>query len=441
MDPEKHGAVTARAESEDVGSVSNTGEPALDLHVIRKLRLKMDLIILPTLAIMYTFNSLDRSNLGNAKTAGLAKDTKLKADEYNLLLTLYYVMFVIFGPLMASFTKVCSAKVALPAMMLAFGVASSATAAAKSFGGLAACRILVGIFESGFLASVVFYLSKWYTRTEIASRIAIFYSGAVIASAFGGLIAYGMFQISPSGGLFVWSYLFILEGCLTCLIAIAAYFILPQDISRAYFLSVAEKEMAETRIRLESMENRNDKWVWSEAISEFKTVHGWARIVIGMAVGILPNASANFLAIMTVRLGYSVTKTNLYTVAPAATAAAFLLALSYSSDRFRERGFHMIVPLGLSIVGYAILLSVDVETQKGIGYGAIFFCTIGAYPMSVIFSAWTVSNIPNLNARAFTTGVMLACLNSMGLVASNIFLTEEAPRYGTALITPQPWFG
>jgi len=54
--------------------------------------------------------------------------------------------------------------------------------------------------------------------------------------------------------------------------------------------------------------------------------------------------------------------------------------------------------------------------------------------MSVIFSAWTVANIPNLNARAFTTGVLLACLNSMGLVASNIFFAREAPRYKTALI-------
>lgn len=54
--------------------------------------------------------------------------------------------------------------------------------------------------------------------------------------------------------------------------------------------------------------------------------------------------------------------------------------------------------------------------------------------MSVIFSAWTVANIPNLNARAFTTGTMLACLNSMGLVVSNIFYAREAPRYQTALI-------
>lgn len=54
--------------------------------------------------------------------------------------------------------------------------------------------------------------------------------------------------------------------------------------------------------------------------------------------------------------------------------------------------------------------------------------------MSVIFSAWTVANIPNQNARALTTGILIACLNSMGLVASNIFFAREAPRYGTALI-------
>ena len=54
--------------------------------------------------------------------------------------------------------------------------------------------------------------------------------------------------------------------------------------------------------------------------------------------------------------------------------------------------------------------------------------------MSVIFSAWTVANIQNQNARAFTTGILIACINSMGLVASNIFYAREAPRYTTALI-------
>ncbi|EXJ87187.1 hypothetical protein A1O3_04146 [Capronia epimyces CBS 606.96] len=96
---------------------------------------------------------LDRSNLGNARTAGLAEDTHLTGDQYNLQLTLYYVMFALFGAIMTVFTKVCSAKISLPYMMLTFGIASACTAAARNFGQLSTCLILVGTFESGFLAS------------------------------------------------------------------------------------------------------------------------------------------------------------------------------------------------------------------------------------------------------------------------------------------------
>jgi glucose-6-phosphate isomerase len=54
--------------------------------------------------------------------------------------------------------------------------------------------------------------------------------------------------------------------------------------------------------------------------------------------------------------------------------------------------------------------------------------------MSVIFSAWTVANIVNLNARAFSMGILISLANSAGLIASNIFFTDEAPRYMTAII-------
>lgn len=37
----------------------------------------------------------------------------------------------------------------------------------------------------------------------------------------------------------------------------------------------------------------------------------------------------------------------------------------------------MTVPLVLSLIGYAVLLGVNIDTQKGIAYMAIFFCTIG----------------------------------------------------------------
>lgn len=43
----------------------------IDPRAERALVWKFDLRLLPVLAVMYLFNSLDKSNLGNAKTAGL----------------------------------------------------------------------------------------------------------------------------------------------------------------------------------------------------------------------------------------------------------------------------------------------------------------------------------------------------------------------------------
>lgn len=54
-----------------------------------------------------------------------------------------------------------------------------------------AIRFFLGIFESPMLPAVVYYLSTFYRRGELASRIGIFYAAASIAGAFSGLIAYG----------------------------------------------------------------------------------------------------------------------------------------------------------------------------------------------------------------------------------------------------------
>lgn len=48
---------------------------------------KLDWHILPLCFILYTFSVLDRSNLGNAKLAGLQKDLKLTGNKYPLLAT------------------------------------------------------------------------------------------------------------------------------------------------------------------------------------------------------------------------------------------------------------------------------------------------------------------------------------------------------------------
>lgn len=71
----------------------------------RALVWKFDVRILPVLAVMYLFNSLDKSNLGNAKTAGLEKTLKLKGNQYNVILSVSFVPYVLTAPFLSTAGK------------------------------------------------------------------------------------------------------------------------------------------------------------------------------------------------------------------------------------------------------------------------------------------------------------------------------------------------
>lgn len=45
---------------------------------------------------------------------------------------------------------------------------------------------VLGAFEAGFAASLIFYLTTFYTRGELGARIAIFYSCQALSGAFSG---------------------------------------------------------------------------------------------------------------------------------------------------------------------------------------------------------------------------------------------------------------
>lgn len=57
----------------------------------RAVMRKMDFRLMPLILLFYTLSSLDRSNLGNAKLAGLPKSIDLSGNNYNFLATIFYI--------------------------------------------------------------------------------------------------------------------------------------------------------------------------------------------------------------------------------------------------------------------------------------------------------------------------------------------------------------
>lgn len=152
-------------------------------------------------------------------------------------------------------------------------------------------------------------MSLWYTKSEIASRIGLFYAALTASSAFGGLISYGVFQMHTSH--YQWFYLFIIEGSLTIFFALLTLVVIPKNIESCWFLSDAEKNAARIRILTDSAETLENRFKWKEAVSEFRTIHPYIRIIIAITYSTLNISNSSFLAIIVSRLGYSTVKTNL----------------------------------------------------------------------------------------------------------------------------------
>jgi hypothetical protein len=57
----------------------------------RRVRRKLDWNIVPLITVIYMLSVLDRSNIGNAKIAGMQEDLNLTGNEYQWLLTIFYI--------------------------------------------------------------------------------------------------------------------------------------------------------------------------------------------------------------------------------------------------------------------------------------------------------------------------------------------------------------
>lgn len=63
----------------------------------RKLNRKVDIRLIPMLALLYLVSNLDRANIGNAKIEGMETDLSLTGVQYNTALAIFFVSYMLFG--------------------------------------------------------------------------------------------------------------------------------------------------------------------------------------------------------------------------------------------------------------------------------------------------------------------------------------------------------
>ena len=181
----------------------------------RALIRKLDYKLLPALTFLYLLSFLDRSNVGNARVEGLTTDLHMSGNEYLTGLTLFFIGYVIFEVPCNIVMKLWTPRMWLPTLTLAWGIVSTLSGVVQSRDGFFVARFFLGVTESGLFPGIVFYLSFWYQRNERHFRVALFFSAAAVAGAFGGVLAWGIAHMKGVGGYDGWRWIFILVRNIT----------------------------------------------------------------------------------------------------------------------------------------------------------------------------------------------------------------------------------
>jgi MFS family permease len=188
-------------------------------------------------------------------------------------------------------------------------------------GTLIALRLLIGAAEAGFTQIGLYFMSTLYPKGMFAWRAGLFAGMYSIAGAFAGLIAYGLLHVeTPS--LHGWQVVFLVEGGLTILLGILAFFLLPRTLSNAWFLNEMERQHAVHRMTVDLAGTQEDADGGRETISRrdiIDTIKNWRKLltVICNITTVLPvTAFTTFLPLIVEGMGYEGIQASLMSVPP-----------------------------------------------------------------------------------------------------------------------------
>ncbi|PCH43104.1 phthalate transporter [Wolfiporia cocos MD-104 SS10] len=417
--------MSAKDEKSDSISVTHPSYEPGKVTRDRILR-KLDWHLLPFVSLLYLLAYLDRTNVGNAKIAGLTTDLRLTGLQFNLCSAMFFIPYCLLDIPCNMAIKYFRPSRWIPSIMFCWGVVMMSMAFVKNFAGLMATRLLLGATEAGLLPGVAFYLCLWYPRDAQAQRLGIFISASSMsAGAFGGLLAYAIEKMDGIGGLAGWSWIFILEGLVTIVVAISAFVIMQDYPETAGFLTEEEREWLVQTIKQDTV--GSSKALKRKFLLEaLRDPHAYMFAAMDFFVIVPLFAYALFLPTIIVGLGYSSLHAQLLTIPPNICGSLVTILIGAVSDRVGMRGPFILCGACVTLTGYTILLC----TEKPIvGYIGTLLAASGIFQASLCILAWTSGNAGGDIKRGAMIAIMTGLGNSGAIASSFIYRAQDSPRY------------
>ncbi|KAE8410140.1 major facilitator superfamily domain-containing protein [Aspergillus pseudocaelatus] len=405
--------------------------PTYSVEMESRILRKMDLRIIPMLAVLYLLAFLDRGNVGNAKIEGLLEDLNMTGPQYNWCLTVFFFTYAAFELPSNLLLKKMRPSRWLPLLMVAWGIVMTLMGVVHNYAGLLSTRIFLGVAEAGLYPGVAYYITMWYPRHRAQFRQALFFSAASIAGAFSGLLAYGIAKMDGVGGYAGWRWIFILEGLLTIVVAFIAPFAIHDSPETAKFLTEEERKFVIHMLRIQNTGGTSEatEFRMKYVIDALLDWQIYVSIIVYWGITCPLYGISLFLPSIIKDLGYTSSTAQLLTVPIYITAAVVAVITAWLSDRRKQRSPFVLFFMGLIAAGFIIVLASTGRGVPGVVYFGVFVSVIGIYPSFPGNITWLSANLAGDYKRASGMAIQIGLGNLAGAMASNFYRSQDAPNY------------
>ncbi|KAK2827836.1 hypothetical protein FQN49_007294 [Arthroderma sp. PD_2] len=407
----------------------------VDPKEARKLLWKIDLMILPYLAVCYAFFYIDKVSYlqklaargGTVYTIfGIREDLNLKGTQYSWLSSLFYFGFLIWAfPTNFLLQKYPVGKY-LGVNIFMWGFFLMLQAACKNFTTLAVLRTLAGAAEACSDPGFLLVTSMWYTRKEQPVRLGLWYTANGFGIALGGLLGYGIGSIK--GALPSWKYEFIIIGALCCVWGIVIFLFLPDSPVTAPFLSQRDRRRAVERVRSNQtgVENKQLKpYQIKEAFLDYKL---YLFFLLGVVCNIPNGGISNFGTIIIKGFGFSTLVTTLMQIPYGFIIAVSILLCVYLNNKFENRRCLFIIIFLLPNIAGAFGLRFLAHDQKA-GRLICYYLT-GPYNAAfVLVLSMQIANTAGHTKKVVTNAVLFLGYCTGNIAGPFFYISEQSPSY------------
>ncbi|KAJ3497183.1 hypothetical protein NLG97_g2098 [Lecanicillium saksenae] len=406
---------------------SSDGNAGFTEEQQRSIIKRIDRRLVLTVGAMYCVSLMDRVNMSAANIAGMSKELVLTGFRYNIANLVFFITYIVFQPPSTILIRAIGPRTHLSVITFLWGVITLCMGFTKNHTQLSALRAVLGVFEAGFFPSAVYLLSTWYTRYEVGKRYSVFYIVGCVASAFSGILSYGLMQLNGEGGLTGWRWIFLVQGLITVVLAIAAYWLLVDfpDSDRATwsFLGKAERQWVVARIQKDRGDSKVSKFELGKFLRGGLDIKIWAYAMIFFCTTTISYALAYTLPLLLVgNMGFTVGQAQCLVAPPYVFAGIVMYISGWVGDRFRFRGPLIIFNMLLCLIGLPIM---GWHKSSAVRYFGVFLVTAGANCNVPTVMSFQANNLRGQWKRAFCSATLVGFGGIGGIAGSLVFREQD----------------